>query len=572
MMLDAYRLSKLYSTTTKNCQLFLDSLTVELNISHPANDNYPLNKTMTASSDKEKTPQQIIEGIVNTVLTEVYEGKNIPPEIKRRAKELAGKFEYADATYLGPEARRAAGREYDEWIDEIFRATQKGAWREDLLKQFIEKLDLFMQQGKTDALFAMVIEEIRSERQFVRYQLRAKAGNIHENRWRNYKTNLQDGLERPFFRALLDADPKHADINVWFGRALADVYPYTGELNALLHDPKTRDERGDNLLDVFWLSAMVLRSEQADQPHRLLLVAYPNHGTAVIPKVGRSATQEWRVMQLLHIAYQQLDHEIGNLDKRIAAQRGDMIRDLGQSFLAHELHTHLANLHDLQTMIINNMQPLLLHYPKDSNIQTVGTHVLEAAQQTTRLFNVVHAYNNMMRARGVESFTLSEVLEESIATIRVRARDYAKARILLERKRAHGINLETDHGLLLIVLINILVNATQAIHEARSSSSTVPEGGDRISILVDSEPEEAELALLIANTGPPIAPELQERVFDRGFTTRRHGHGQGLYLCKQILQSLGGSIHYCDPKQRGLPAGAAFCLKLNRIRQLKPSS
>ena len=73
---------------------------------------------MTSHASKEKNPQQIVEEIVIKALTEVYQGENISPEIRSRAKELVSRFSYTDATYLGPEAKRAAGREYDEWIDE----------------------------------------------------------------------------------------------------------------------------------------------------------------------------------------------------------------------------------------------------------------------------------------------------------------------------------------------------------------------------------------------------------------------------------------------------------------------
>lgn len=123
---------------------------------------------MTPSTPKE-TPQQAIERIVETVLGEVFQNQKIPQDVRRRAKELAGRFDYADATYLGPEARRAVGSEYDAWIDEIFRSILSGEWREGLLKQFIDKLSLFMVVGKSDAMFALVVEEITDGRQFVRY-------------------------------------------------------------------------------------------------------------------------------------------------------------------------------------------------------------------------------------------------------------------------------------------------------------------------------------------------------------------------------------------------------------------
>lgn len=511
-------------------------------------------------------PQEAIERIVNTVLYEVFQNQSLPRDVRRRAREFASNFDYADATYLGPEARRAQGREYDEWIDEIFRSTQNGDWREDLLAQFMRKLGHFMAADKSDALFAVVIEEITAEHQFVRYQLAEHLGNtIHAHHWRNFGEQLADGKDRAFFRALLDAQPQQADIGAWHGRSITDVYPYTNELDTLLKTAEPANKAKLDILDDFWLSAIVLKSQEADQPHRLLMIAYPNHGTAASPKVGRAAAQEWRILQLLRIAYRQLDHEIKYLDKRIAAQRGDMIRDLGPGFLAHELHTHLANLHDLHILMANDIQTLLARYPSDADLHAVGTRVLQSAQETTRVFQVVHGYNNLMRARRVESFSLAEVLEEAIALVRVRAREYANASLQVERKRA-AVPMTTDHALLLVVLVNVLVNATHAIHEARPPVGKIaaPVDKDRIVILVESEPQDPHVVLLIANTGPEIAPELRERIFKRGYTTRSLGHGQGLYLCKQIMEFLGGSITYADPWQRGLFVGTGFRLELTR--------
>ncbi|MGH8498441.1 MAG: ATP-binding protein, partial [Methylococcales bacterium] len=182
-----------------------------------------------------------------------------------------------------------------------------------------------------------------------------------------------------------------------------------------------------------------------------------------------------------------------------------------------------------------------------------------------------------MRARLVESFRLSEVVDEALALTRGRVEGYAKATVLVERSRAREIFVETDRALLLVVLINVLVNAAQAKQEAREPPRNrqgqlirpprpAPADGDKIKILVDSEPEDETVVLLLANTGPQVAPEHRERIFTRGFTTRLHGHGQGLYLCRQIMAYLGGSIAYSDPFGRNIEANTAFRLEFSRRR------
>jgi signal transduction histidine kinase len=514
-----------------------------------------------------KTPQQAIERLVENVLKEVFLDQELPSDVRKRALEFAKKFEYANATYLGPEIRRAAGWEYDAWIDDIFYAVQNGVWRETLLRNFIIKLKELMNGQKSDALFALAIEEVRSEQQFVRYRLAEHCSiqAIKAPHWQNFAKALEDGNDRAFFRSLLDADGNKSDISVWHARSICSVYPYLDEFNSLVNQAYAKISQID-VMDAFWLSAIVLKSEEADQPHRLVFIAYANFGNAATPKASRTAAHEWRVMQLMRIAYRQLDHEISNLERRIAAHRPEMLKELSVGFLAHELNTHLANLHDLQLSISQSTRQLLINYAQDSDANRLGQRVIDAIKETGRVFQVVHGYNNLLRIVGPEKFALIDLLEQARALVRVRVRDEAKAKILLERVRASNITMQSDQGFLLVVLVNLLVNACQAIQEARPpiGDTPVPEGGDRIVMLVDSDQDDTQIVMTIANTGPSVPLEHRQRIFKRGFTTRWRGHGQGLYLCQQILEMLGGGIEYIDPLSRGLFNGAGFRISFTR--------
>ena len=50
------------------------------------------------------------------------------------------------------------------------------------------------------------------------------------------------------------------------------------------------------------------------------------------------------------------------------------------------------------------------------------------------------------------------------------------------------------------------------------------------------------LTITVDDSGPGIAPENLERVFERGFTTKGDGRGAGLYEVKRLVESLGGEI------------------------------
>jgi two-component system, sensor histidine kinase FlrB len=51
-----------------------------------------------------------------------------------------------------------------------------------------------------------------------------------------------------------------------------------------------------------------------------------------------------------------------------------------------------------------------------------------------------------------------------------------------------------------------------------------------------------KICLQVADTGPGIAPENLERIFEPGFTTRAGSPGLGLAVCKTIMEQHGGSI------------------------------
>lgn len=103
------------------------------------------------------------------------------------------------------------------------------------------------------------------------------------------------------------------------------------------------------------------------------------------------------------------------------------------------------------------------------------------------------------------------------------------------------------------VLINLLDNALRhSRHEAGSLQL----------VLRAAEPGWAELSL--ASDGPPIAPEVQARLFEPFHSTRSRGTGLGLYICRELCGRYGARIDY-----QGRPATErhpkVFRLRLRRL-------
>jgi signal transduction histidine kinase len=99
------------------------------------------------------------------------------------------------------------------------------------------------------------------------------------------------------------------------------------------------------------------------------------------------------------------------------------------------------------------------------------------------------------------------------------------------------------------VLVNLMMNASQAMSG---------QSGRRRLVLSATGTGEA-IDITVADTGPGIAPEHLERLFDPFFTTRPQGMGMGLAICRTIAEAHGGRLIVESEPGRG----ATFRLTLS---------
>ncbi len=104
-------------------------------------------------------------------------------------------------------------------------------------------------------------------------------------------------------------------------------------------------------------------------------------------------------------------------------------------------------------------------------------------------------------------------------------------------------NLNIDSGQISQVINNLIINASQAM----------PEGGKIMitarNIYLDSKSsvklqlnEGKYIKISIQDEGIGIPVEFQKRIFDPYFTTKKTGHGLGLYICYSIIKNHNGII------------------------------
>jgi two-component system, NtrC family, nitrogen regulation sensor histidine kinase NtrY len=101
--------------------------------------------------------------------------------------------------------------------------------------------------------------------------------------------------------------------------------------------------------------------------------------------------------------------------------------------------------------------------------------------------------------------------------------------------------LEADIDLLEQVMINLVVNAIEAVKD--NPKPTI--------VLTSYFSNQKKPVIKVADNGPGIAPEVQDKIFIPFFSTKKNGSGIGLSLCKQIMMLHKGTIQVHSKEGEG---------------------
>ncbi|OGU15005.1 MAG: hypothetical protein A2076_18275 [Geobacteraceae bacterium GWC2_53_11] len=108
-------------------------------------------------------------------------------------------------------------------------------------------------------------------------------------------------------------------------------------------------------------------------------------------------------------------------------------------------------------------------------------------------------------------------------------------------------SIEGDEDQLRQVFTNLIVNGLQAM-----------EAGGTLTVVTEEDQQTGNYSVTIRDSGPGIAPDVQEKLFTPFFTTKAHGTGLGLAVSYGIVKDHGGEIRVnSSPGQ-----GAAFTVIL----------
>ena len=145
------------------------------------------------------------------------------------------------------------------------------------------------------------------------------------------------------------------------------------------------------------------------------------------------------------------------------------------------------------------------------------------------------------RMEGVE---LNDAIEEVIALVRG---ELSKHRVSVQTQFAEGLpSVHGDRVQLQQVMLNLILNAIEAMIGVNDEVR-------ELVISTESSPSEG-LLVAVGDSGPGVAPEDRERIFESFYTTKASGVGIGLSICRSIIEAHGGRL-WADAHQ---PRGAVF--------------
>jgi two-component system sensor kinase FixL len=185
--------------------------------------------------------------------------------------------------------------------------------------------------------------------------------------------------------------------------------------------------------------------------------------------------------------------------------------------------------------------------------------VAGVVQQAQRAGDVLDRLREFVRG-GEFRQTLTEIEPLIDAAVSLTRSEAMQQKVEIEAKVDPGLPaVLADQVQIEQVLLNLLRNAMEAMEAANS---------EQRSIIVEARRNRKyAIEISVADSGPGIAAEVTDTIFEPFITTKPLGMGMGLSISRAIIESHGGSLRMV----RGARSGAIFVFDLP-IAEMEPSS
>ena len=209
------------------------------------------------------------------------------------------------------------------------------------------------------------------------------------------------------------------------------------------------------------------------------------------------------------------------------------------SVMTHEIMNSIAPISSLANTLKNRLQNS--ERSANANIEDLEVGIDTIKRRSEGLLKFAETYRNLNK---ITTLNLQKVyIRDLFGNI------YHLMQPTLEQKNIEleiilkepNIQIEADQNLLEQVLINLVVNAIEAVKEKENPKIT----------LSAEQSLNKKTFLKVADNGQGMTEEVLEKIFIPFFSTKKSGSGIGLSLCKQIVMLHKGTLQVQSVEGKG---------------------
>jgi signal transduction histidine kinase len=206
--------------------------------------------------------------------------------------------------------------------------------------------------------------------------------------------------------------------------------------------------------------------------------------------------------------------------------------------VAHEIRNPLASIKTFAQLM-----PERVDDPEFRN--EFGKLVLKDVDRITKVIESMLAFARPAQV-SIKEQPANELVEEAVLLVQPRL----KAKHIELTRAFHGNPIvKVDKHQILQVLVNLLSNAADALHEG--GKARVATGLAQLDIGTGGNGNRNFAVIEVSDNGPGIPAAVRSRLFDPFFTTKKEGTGLGLSISQKIVRDHGGAITVSSVEGKG---------------------
>jgi len=224
--------------------------------------------------------------------------------------------------------------------------------------------------------------------------------------------------------------------------------------------------------------------------------------------------------------------------KALKQQHQDMLHQTARLAALAEIASSLAHEVNQPLMAIASYNDACLRMLAEPGFEQkeLVTALKRSREQALRAGKIISRVRDFIRSRrpSPTHFDINALIRESLELLETQLEDNAvTAELSLSET---PLMTHADRTLLLQVIVNLLQNAIDAMEESAPSCRRLA--------LSSTRAADGAIVVSVSDQGVGIPEEIAVRLYTPLFTTKSHGLGLGLSICRSVVEAHGGRIWY----------------------------